>query len=576
MIKRLLQEVKEYKRASILAPIVMALEVILELSLPLLMGMIIDQGVNKGDMKMVVILGGVMLLVAAASLTLGVLNGNYAAYAAAGLVKNIRSSMFKNIQEFSFENMDKYSTSGLVTRMMTDVTNVQNSYQMALRMMVRAPMMLIVAMFMTFYINSQLALIFLVAAVFLGVCLSFMIVKVMPIYAEGFKKYDDLNASIQENVSNIRVVKAYVKEEDEKKKFFNAASVLRKTFRKAENYLVFNAPLMQFTMYATMLALSWFGAHLVSYGDMTTGELISMFNYTFNILFSLMMLSMIFVMFSMSGASARRIVEVLEEKPSIVNPDNPIYEIPSGDIQFKDVSFGYYEEKDKYVLNHVDLHIKEGETIGILGSTGSSKTTLTSLIPRLYDVKEGAVLVGGVDVRDYDLKTLRDGVAMVLQKNVLFSGTVSENMRWGNEDATLDEIKEALHLASADTFIQAMPDQYEGRVEQGGNNFSGGQKQRLTIARALLKKPKILILDDSTSAVDTKTDREIRDGLRDTLPNVTKIIISQRISSIEDADRIIVMDEGDIIGLGTHAELLESNAMYQEVYETQKQGDDNE
>ncbi len=576
MIKRLLQEVKEYKRASILAPIVMALEVILELSLPLLMGMIIDQGVNKGDMKMVVILGGVMLLVAAASLTLGVLNGNYAAYAAAGLVKNIRSSMFKNIQEFSFENMDKYSTSGLVTRMMTDVTNVQNSYQMALRMMVRAPMMLIVAMFMTFYINSQLALIFLVAAVFLGVCLSFMIVKVMPIYAEGFKKYDDLNASIQENVSNIRVVKAYVKEEDEKKKFFNAASVLRKTFRKAENYLVFNAPLMQFTMYATMLALSWFGAHLVSYGDMTTGELISMFNYTFNILFALMMLSMIFVMFSMSGASARRIVEVLEEKPSIVNPDNPIYEIPSGEIQFKDVSFGYYEEKDKYVLNHVDLHIKEGETIGILGSTGSSKTTLTSLIPRLYDVKEGAVLVGGVDVRDYDLKTLRDGVAMVLQKNVLFSGTVSENMRWGNEDATLDEIKEALHLASADTFIQAMPDQYEGRVEQGGNNFSGGQKQRLTIARALLKKPKILILDDSTSAVDTKTDREIRDGLRDTLPNVTKIIISQRISSIEDADRIIVMDEGDIIGLGTHAELLESNAMYQEVYETQKQGDDNE
>lgn len=576
MIKRLLQEVKEYKKASIIAPIVMGVEVTMELMLPLLMGLIIDQGVNKGDMKAVFIYGALMVLAALIALGLGIINGNYAAYASAGLVKNIRSSMFRNIQNFSFENMDKFSTSGLVTRMMTDVTNVQNSYQMALRMMVRAPMMLIVAMAMTFYINSKLAVVFLVAALFMGVILTFLIVKVMPIFAEGFAKYDDLNASIQENVSNIRVVKAYVKEEDEKAKFFNAAAVLRKTFRRAENYLVFNMPIMQLTMYATMIALSWFGAKLVSVDGMTTGELMSMFNYTFNILFSLMMLSMIFVMFSMSVASAKRIVEVLEEVPSVVNPENPIYEIPNGDIEFKDVSFGYYEEEDKYVLNNVNLKFKAGETIGILGSTGASKTTLTSLIPRLYDVKSGAVLVGGIDVRDYDLKTLRDGVAMVLQKNVLFSGTVIENMRWGNENASVEEVREALALASALTFIESMEDKLESHVEQGGSNFSGGQKQRLTIARALLKKPKILILDDSTSAVDTKTDREIRDGLRQTLPEVTKLIISQRISSIEDADRILVMDEGVIIGEGTHKELLANNEMYQEVYETQKRGDDNE
>lgn len=576
MIKRLLQEVREYKKASILAPIIMGIEVIMELTLPLLMGVIIDQGVNKGDMKAILIYGVIMLGVAAFSLWLGTLNGNYAAFASAGLARNIRSSMFSNIQEFSFENMDKFSTSGLVTRMMTDVTNVQNSYQMSLRMMIRAPMMLITAMFMTFYINSKLAMTFLVSALFLSVVLSFLIVKVMPIYAEGFAKYDDLNASIQENVSNIRVVKAYVKEEDEKKKFFHAASTLRKTFRRAENYLVFNAPAMQFTMYATMIALSWFGAQMVGSDTMTTGELMSMFNYTFSILFSLMMLSMIFVMLSMSGASAKRIVEVLDEKPSITNPENPVMNIKDGTIEFKDVSFGYYEDKDKYVLNHIDLKIESGETIGILGSTGSSKTTLTSLIPRLYDVKEGAVCVGGVDVRDYDLETLRDGVAMVLQKNVLFSGTVLENMRWGNEHATLEEVKEATRLSSAQGFIEAMPDGYDSYVEQGGSNFSGGQKQRLTIARALLKNPKILILDDSTSAVDTKTDGDIREALRATLPQVTKIIISQRISSIEDADRILVMDEGDIIGIGTHEELLKSNEMYQEVFETQKRGDDNE
>lgn len=576
MIKRLLQEVKQYKKASILAPIIMVLEVILELSLPLLMGVIIDQGVSKNNMQAVMFYGVIMLVVAMVSLGLGAMNGNYSAYASAGFARNVRSSMFRNIQRFSFENMDKFSTSGLVTRMMTDVTNVQNAYQMSLRMLVRAPMMLIVAMFMTFYINSRLALVFLGSALFLGAILSFLIIKVMPIYKVAFGKYDAMNASIQENVSNIRVVKSYVKEESEKEKFFFTASDLRKTFRKAENYLVFNAPLMQFTMNVTMLLLSWFGAKMVTSGSMSTGELMSMFNYTFNILFSLMMLSMIFVMLSMSVASAQRIVEVLEETPTITNPENPIFDIVDGSIDFNDVSFGYYEEKSKYVLNNVDIHIKSGETIGILGSTGSSKTTLTSLIPRLYDVKSGTVKVGGIDVRDYDIESLRDAVAMVLQKNVLFSGSVIENMRWGNEHATLDEVKEALELASAKPFIEALPEQYDAHVEQGGNNFSGGQKQRLTIARALLKKPKILILDDSTSAVDTKTDKDIRDSLRDTLPEVTKIIISQRISSIEDADRILVMDEGDIIGIGTHEELLSSNSMYQEVYETQKRGDDNE
>ena len=398
--------------------------------------------------------------------------------------------------------------------------------------------------------------------------------KVTPIFAEGFKKYDDLNASIQENISNIRVVKAYVKEDDEKKKFFNAASNLRKTFRRAENILVFNSPIMQLTMYSCIIALSWFGAHLISAGSMTTGELMSMFTYTINILMSLMMLSMVFVMLSMSGASAKRIVEVLNEDAIITNPEDPVDLIENGDVEFKNVSFGYYKGEDKYVLRNINLKIESGETIGILGSTGSSKTTLTSLIPRLYDVSEGAVLVGGVDVRNYDLEALRDAVSMVLQKNVLFSGSIIENMRWGNENATLDEIKEACRLASASDFIEAMPDKYETYVEQGGTNFSGGQKQRLTIARALLKNPKILILDDSTSAVDTKTDQEIRASLKTTLSHVTKIIISQRISSIEDADRILVLHEGEITGLGTHDELLQTNSLYQEVYETQERGED--
>lgn len=573
MIKRLLKEVKEYKKASLLAPLFMVGEVIMELMLPFFLGFIVDKGVYKGDLKAVFIYGGLMLLMAALALTCGFLSGHFAAYASSGFVKNLRNAMFKKIQTFSFANMDKFSTSGLVTRMMTDATNVQNSYQMSLRLMVRAPLMLLVAMFMTFYINSKLALIFLVAAIFLSLVLGFLIKKVSPIFTEGFQRYDDMNSAIQENVSNIRVVKAYVKEEDETKKFFDAASALRKIFRRAENYLVFNAPVMQFTMYASILAMSWFGAKLVVYGDMTTGELMSMFTYTVNILMSLMMLSMIFVMLSMSFASAKRITEVLNEEPSITNPENAVSEIKNGDIEFENVSFGYYKGKDKYVLNNINLKIESGETIGILGSTGSSKTTLTSLIPRLYDVSEGIVRVAGVDVRDYDLLALRDAVAIVLQKNVLFSGTVLENLRWGNEDASLEEVKFAAKLASAHDFIEAMPDRYESLVEQGGTNLSGGQKQRLTIARALLKNPKILILDDSTSAVDTSTDLKIRKALKTMRPEITKLIISQRISSIEDADRIIVMDEGNITGIGSHEQLLETNKLYQDVYETQKRGE---
>lgn len=574
MIKRLLKEVKQYKKASILAPLFMAGEVIMELMLPFLMAFIVDKGIYQQDLSAVFTYGSLMLICAGFSLLFGALSGTQAAYASAGFVKNLRASMFRNVQTFSFANIDKFSTSSLVTRMMTDATNVQNAYQMSLRMMVRSPLMLIVAMSMTFYINSELALVFLVALVFLGLVMIIMITKVMPIFSKAFKRYDDLNASIQENISNIRVVKAYVKEEHEKDKFFESASNLRKAFRKAENILVFNSPAMQLTMYATILALSWFGAQLISYGSMTTGELMSMFTYTMNILMSLMMLSMIFVMLTMSGASAKRIVEVLDETPTISNPENPIYDIENGEVDFQNVSYGYYEGEEKYVLKDINLTIASGETLGILGQTGSSKTTLTSLIPRLYDVDQGRVLVGGHDVRDYDLVALRNAVSIVLQKNVLFSGTILENMRWGNEHASLEEIKEACRIAHADEFIDQLPDQYNALVEQGGTNFSGGQKQRLTIARALLKNPKVLILDDSTSAVDTKTDTSIREALRSTLPNVTKIIISQRISSIQDADRILVLDEGTISGIDTHDKLLQTNKLYQEVYETQKRGDE--
>ena len=576
MIKRLLQEVKQYKKSSILAPLFMVGEVTMELMLPFLMSFIIDKGIDQGNMAEILKYGGLMLGCAFVSLFCGVMSGYHAAYASSGFVRNLREAMFKNIQKFSFSNIDKYSTSGLVTRMMTDATNVQHSYQMVLRMCVRSPLMLIVAMCMTIYINPQMAMIFLVAGAFLSVILALITLNAHPIFKSTFKKYDDLNASVQENVTNIRVVKSFVKEKVETDKFKEAAGNLKRMFSKAENILVFNNPVMQLTMYGCMILLSWMGAKLVVGSSLTTGELMSLFTYTMNILSSLMMLSMIFVMMTMSMASAQRIVEILEEKPDITNPENPVMEVKNGEIEFKDVCFGYAKGEDKEVLSHINLKIASGETIGILGPTGSSKTTMMSMIPRLYDVDHGSVTVGGVDVREYDLKVLRDSVAMVLQKNVLFSGSIKDNLRWGDENATDEEMLEACRLACADEFIQRFPDKYDTHIEQGGTNVSGGQKQRLCIARALLKKPKVLILDDSTSAVDTRTDQMIRTSFREYIPETTKIIISQRISSLMDADRIIVLEDGRIDGIGTHEELLKSNAIYQEVWTTQKKGEDDD
>ena len=576
MIKRLLQEVKQYKKSSILAPLFMVGEVTMELMLPFLMSFIIDKGIDQGNMAEILKYGGLMLGCAFVSLFCGVMSGYHAAYASSGFVRNLREAMFKNIQKFSFSNIDKYSTSGLVTRMMTDATNVQHSYQMVLRMCVRSPLMLIVAMCMTIYINPQMAMIFLAAGAFLSVILALITLNAHPIFKSTFKKYDDLNASVQENVTNIRVVKSFVKEKVETDKFKEAAGNLKKMFSKAENILVFNNPVMQLTMYGCMILLSWMGAKLVVGSSLTTGELMSLFTYTMNILSSLMMLSMIFVMMTMSMASAQRIVEILEEKPDITNPENPVMEVKNGEIEFKDVCFGYAKGEDKEVLSHINLKIASGETIGILGPTGSSKTTMMSMIPRLYDVDHGSVTVGGVDVREYDLKVLRDSVAMVLQKNVLFSGSIKDNLRWGDENATDEEMLEACRLACADEFIQRFPDKYDTHIEQGGTNVSGGQKQRLCIARALLKKPKVLILDDSTSAVDTRTDQMIRTSFREYIPETTKIIISQRISSLMDADRIIVLEDGRIDGIGTHEELLKSNAIYQEVWTTQKKGEDDD
>ena len=576
MIKRLLQEVKQYKKSSILAPLFMVGEVTMELMLPFLMSFIIDKGIEQGNMAEILKYGGLMLGCAFVSLFCGVMSGYHAAYASSGFVRNLREAMFKNIQRFSFSNIDKYSTSGLVTRMMTDATNVQNSFQMVLRMCVRSPLMLIVAMCMTIYINPQMATIFLCAGAFLSVILALITMNAHPIFKSTFKKYDDLNASVQENVTNIRVVKSFVKEKVETDKFKDAAGNLKKMFSKAENILVFNNPVMQLTMYGCMILLSWMGAKLVVGSQLTTGELMSLFTYTMNILSSLMMLSMIFVMLTMSMASAQRIVEILEEQPDITNPENPVMEVKNGEIEFRDVCFGYAKGEDKEVLSHINLKIASGETIGILGPTGSSKTTMMSMIPRLYDVDHGSVTVGGVDVREYDLKVLRDSVAMVLQKNVLFSGTIKDNLRWGDENATDEEMLEACRLACADEFIQRFPEKYDTHIEQGGTNVSGGQKQRLCIARALLKKPKVLILDDSTSAVDTRTDQMIRTSFREYIPETTKIIISQRISSLMDADRIIVLEDGRIDGIGTHEQLLKENAIYQEVWNTQKKGEDDD
>lgn len=576
MLKTLGSQVREYKKASILTPIFVICEVIMELSIPLLMASIIDKGVSTGNMKHVFIVGGIMVLIAMFSLLFGVLNGVTAAKASSGFAKNLRKGMFENIQTFSFSNIDKYSTAGLVTRMTTDVTNVQNAYQMILRMCTRAPMMLIFALIMCISISPKLSSLFFVAIVFLGICLALIIKNAHPIFMKVFEKYDDLNASVQENVSAIRVVKAYVREDYEVGKFEKAANNVYKLFVKAESILSCNMPVMMLTVYACILGLSWFGAKMIVGGSLTTGQLVSLFSYIMNIMISLMMLSMVFVMITMSKASAERIAEVLEENSDLANPQNPDFEIENGDIDFNNVSFAYKKGSNKYVLQDIDLHIKSGETVGIIGGTGSSKSSLVNLISRLYDVSEGSVLVGGKDVKSYDIETLRNEVAVVLQKNVLFSGTIKENLRWGDKNATDEEIKRACELACADEFIDTLPHGYDTFIEQGGTNVSGGQKQRLCIARALLKKPKILILDDSTSAVDTATDAKIRSAFSQEIPNTTKIIIAQRISSVQDADKILVLDDGKISGFGTHEELLENNDIYADVYNSQMKGDDEE
>lgn len=574
MIKRILQEVKEYRKASFLAPIFMVGEVVLEISLPFLMSFIIDKGVSQGDMTEVTKYGVIMIVAAFGSLFCGAMSGKYAAYASAGFAKNLRRAMFYNIQDFSFHNIDKFSTAGLVTRLMTDVTNIQNAYQMVLRMCVRAPLTLVCAMAMTFVINAELSMVFLYAIAFLGIVLIFIMKFAHPIFLQVFNRYDDLNASVQENITNMRVVKAYVKEDYEISKFNKASYNIYRMFKKAENILIFNSPAMQLSMYACILAISWLGARMIVGGSMTTGELMSMMTYTTNILMSLMMLSMIFVMLSMSFASVQRIDEVLDEKSDIVSPEKAVTELKDGSIDFHHVSFAYSVDQEADSLEDIDLHIRSGETIGILGGTGSGKSSLVQLIPRLYDVTKGSLYVGGVDVKEYDLDVLRNQVSMVLQNNVLFSGTIKDNLRWGNPNASDEEMLQACRLAQADEFIQRFPDGYDTHIEQGGSNVSGGQKQRLCIARALLKNPKILILDESTSAVDTRTDYLIRKAFREDIPDITKLIISQRISSIEDADRIVVLDDGKINGIGTHAELLKTNEIYQEVYRTQVKGGD--
>lgn len=572
MIRKITQHVKQYKKASLLTPLFAALEVVMEVLIPFVMASIVDKGIEKGDMGAVLLYGGTMLLLAMCSLLFGVLAGKYAAAASAGLACNLREAMYENIQRFSFSNIDKFSTAGLITRMTTDVTNLQNAYQMVIRIAVRAPFMLICSMCMCLFINARISLIFVVAIVFLAFFLMLVISLVTKVFDVVFKKYDDLNASVQENVTAIRVVKAFVREDIEKEKFNLAANNLYRLFVKAEGILAFNNPIMMTAIYGCVLALSWFGAKYVVLGNMTTGELTSMFSYIMGILMSLMMLSMIFVMLTMSLASARRIVEVLDEEPDLKNAEHPVEEIPDGSIDFDHVFFSYKADSEKETLRDINLHIRAGETIGVIGGTGCGKSSLVALISRLYDVTEGTVSVAGRDVREYDMEALRDNVAVVLQKNVLFSGTILENLRWGNENATEEECREACQNACADEFIEQMPDKYNTYIEQGGTNVSGGQKQRLCIARALLKKPKILILDDSTSAVDTATDAKIRKAFAQEIPGTTKIIIAQRISSVQDADRIVVLEDGRIDGVGTHEELLETNAIYREIYDTQVKG----
>ena len=572
MIKTLAKCIGKYKKESIITPIFTAVEVFLEILIPFITASIIDKGIQAGDMRKVGIYGGIMLIIAFLSLFCGIQAGKYGAAASTGFACNLREKMYENIQTFSFSNIDKFSTAGLVTRMTTDVTNVQNAYQMIIRIAVRAPLMMICSITMCVIISPRLSIIFLVALIFLGFVLFFIIYKVTPVFTSGFEKYDELNASVQENISGIRVVKAFVREDHEKKKFNKAADNLYKTFVKAESFLAFNTPTMMLVVYGCIVALSWFASHFIVSGSITTGNLTSMFSYVMSMLMSLMMLSMIFVMVSMSAASARRISEVLNEKADLANPEKPYEEVEDGRIDFNHVNFSYRKNSTEDTLHDIDIHINAGETIGIIGGTGCGKSSFVSLISRLYDVTEGSVCVGGKDVRTYDMDALRNQVAVVLQKNVLFSGTILDNLRWGDDNASYEDCVEACKQACADEFIERMPKKYDTWIEQGGTNVSGGQRQRLCIARALLKKPKILILDDSTSAVDTATDAKIKQAFAQKIPGTTKLIVSQRISSIQDADRIIVLEDGKVSGFDTHKNLMENNKVYREICEVQMQG----
>ena len=572
MLKNVLKSVGEYKKDSLLAPVTVAIEVLFEVLIPFFMAELIDKGINTGDMTEILKYGALLVVLAMAALGFGILSGHFAAVASAGFAKNLRKRMYYKVQDFSFRNIDHFSTSSLVTRMTTDITNVQNAYQMIIRVAVRSPIMLVSAFIMAFKVNRELATIYLWVIPILGVALAFIMTHVHPIFVRVFKTYDKLNNVVQENVHGIRVVKSFVREDFEEEKFKTISSSIYRDFTKAEKMIAFNGPIMQTCVYACMILISWLGANQIVSGSMTTGELTSMFTYTMQILMNLMMLSMIFVMTIMSKASVERINEVLIEVPDISNPQNPVTKVSDGSIDFDHVSFSYSQNPDKLCLKDIDLHIKSGETIGIIGGTGSAKSSLVQLIPRLYDITSGTLKVGGVDVRDYDMEVLRDAVSMVLQKNVLFSGTIKENLRWGNKNATDEELIHACQLSQADDFIQTFPDKYDTYIEQGGSNVSGGQKQRICIARALLKKPAILILDDSTSAVDTKTDAMIQKAFIEEIPDTTKLIIAQRISSVQNADRIIVMDNGRIADVGTHEELLVSSKIYQEVYNSQVKG----
>ena len=572
MIRKLAEQVKEYKGASIATPLFMLLEVAMEMMIPLEMGNILDKGIQGNSLQAIFFYGGIMIFLALVGLFAGFAGGKYGARASAGFARNLREALFRKVQTFSFANIDHFSTASLVTRMTTDVTNLQNAYQMLLRMAVRAPASLIVAMLMAFYINARLASVYLVIVLLLGLFLFVIISVVRQIFRQVFREYDNLNESVQENVTGIRVVKAYVRESREKEVFSKTSKALRKMFVKAESIIATGIPAMSLAAYGSILLISWFGAHMIVSSELTTGELVSLLAYSMNILMSLMMLSFVFVMITMSAASAERIVAVLEEEPEIVNPKDPLMEVPNGEIVFDHVNFAYKKKAENFVLSDINLTIRSGETIGIMGATGSAKTSLVNLISRLYDISGGSLKVGGNDVRYYDLKTLRDAVSVVLQNNVLFTGTIAENLRWGNKTATDEELRRAAKMACADEFIDRFPEGYDTFIEQGGTNVSGGQRQRLCIARALLKKPRVLILDDSTSAVDTTTDARIRKAFREDIPDTTKIIISQRVSSVRDADRIIIMDDGRVNAFDTPEHLLESNDIYRDIYEAQTQG----